>query len=190
MKNLDRKSILIGLLIPVAALIFMGAVKNVFSRYHTIRAQEVELVDGEGNIVFSLSEMIIATDDNIEEALVVDYGSIIENLESDIVLMDKEIQDLNEKLDGVLKILESKKSNVHREGPFFGRWSKAQMELCVSQGSLDFGGEVASCICGELENSYSNYDEVAAMFSSTTPDLEELQKVLTIFMSCGANFPN
>ena len=55
MKNLDRKSILIGLLIPVAALIFMGAVKNVFSRYHTIRAQEVELVDGEGNIVFSLS---------------------------------------------------------------------------------------------------------------------------------------
>ena len=70
-----------------------------------------------------------------------------------------------------------------------GGWPQEQMDLCVSQGSLDFGAEVASCICGELENTYPNYDEVEAMFSSTTPDLEELQKVLTIFMSCGASFP-
>ena len=70
-----------------------------------------------------------------------------------------------------------------------GGWPEDQMDLCVSQGSLDFGADVAKCICSELENSYPNYEEVEAMFASATPNLEELQKVLTIFMGCGANFP-
>ena len=71
-----------------------------------------------------------------------------------------------------------------------GSWPKEQMDLCISQGSIDFGGEVAECICSELEKTYPNYDEVEAMFSSTTPDMEEVQKVLAIFIGCGANFPN
>ena len=45
-----------------------------------------------------------------------------------------------------------------------GSWPKEQMDLCISQGSIDFGGEVAECICSELEKTYPNYDEVEAMF--------------------------
>mgnify|MGYP001159458715 CR=1 FL=1 len=70
-----------------------------------------------------------------------------------------------------------------------GGWPKEQMDLCVSQGSIDFGADIATCICSELEKTYPNYTEVEAMFSSATPNMEELQKVLTIFINCGASFP-
>ena len=83
MKNLNRKSVLIGFLIPVIGIIFMGAVNNVLSRYHTIQAQEVELVDGNGNTVFSLSDMLTA-DANESKESAVDYGPMISNLKSEI----------------------------------------------------------------------------------------------------------
>jgi len=83
MKKLDRKSIFIGLLIPITAIIFMGAVKNVLSRYHTIQAEEFQLVDSEGNAIFNLSEILTVNTSSDEESGV-DYGPMIADLKSAI----------------------------------------------------------------------------------------------------------
>jgi len=64
-------------------------------------------------------------------------------------------------------------------------WPKEDMDLCVSQGSTDFTGDIAECICGKLEKTYSSYGEVETMFSSNTPNMEELQKIIAIFVECG-----
>tara|TARA_Y100001936_G_scaffold58554_1_gene57767 strand:- start:1531 stop:2250 length:720 start_codon:yes stop_codon:yes gene_type:complete len=92
MRNLDRKSMFIGLLIPIAAILFMGAVKNVLSRYHTIQAEEFQLVDGEGNAIFNLSEMLTAGADDEESA--VDYGPMIANLNSGMMQLERSLKDI------------------------------------------------------------------------------------------------
>ena len=92
MRNLDRKSMFIGLLIPIAAILFMGAVKNVLSRYHTIQAEEFQLVDGEGNAIFNLSEMLTAGADDEEAA--VDYGPEIANLNSGMMQLERSLKDI------------------------------------------------------------------------------------------------
>ena len=46
-----------------------------------------ELVDGEGNAIFNLSEILTA-DTNNKEGSTVDYGPMIENLESEIQSMN------------------------------------------------------------------------------------------------------
>ena len=64
-------------------------------------------------------------------------------------------------------------------------WPKEDMDLCVSQGSTDFTSDIAECICGKLEKTYSSYGEVETMFSSTTPNMEEFEKIIAIFVDCG-----
>ena len=56
MKNLDKKSMLLGALVPILAIVLMGAA-NVLSRYHTIEAQEIHLVDEKGNIISTFSDL-------------------------------------------------------------------------------------------------------------------------------------
>ena len=41
-----------------------------------------------------------------------------------------------------------------------GGWPKEQMDLCVSQGSIDFGADIATCICSELEKTYALFEQL------------------------------
>ena len=55
MKNLNLKSLILGAIIPIIVMLFIGAI-SVLERYHTIKAKEIQLIDEEGNIVLSLSD--------------------------------------------------------------------------------------------------------------------------------------
>jgi len=138
------------------------------------------LVDGEGNAIFNLSEMLTA-DINNKEELTVDYGPMIANLKSEIQSMNKKIEDLNTKLNETLLMIDSKKSG--------SPWPEEQMDLCVSQGAIDFGMDVSECVCIALEKTYPDYSTVEAIFASANPNMDDIQTVLSIFIGCGATFP-
>ena len=70
-----------------------------------------------------------------------------------------------------------------------GGWTADEMSSCVSEGSADFGADIAGCVCDKLEGMYPAYGDVEAMFSSATPNAEEMLKVMTIFIECGAQIP-
>ena len=132
MKNLDKKSIAIGIILPIIAIVLMGA-SRVLSSYHTIKAQEVELVDGEGNILFSLSNLLAETEDIVVATPAINYDDVIASLKTqinnlslqlnkkpknDFILsgsfndkmqsIDEQIGSLASKFDGLLKKLAEK----------------------------------------------------------------------------------
>ena len=132
MKNLDKKSIAIGVLLPIIAIVLMGAAR-VLSSYHTIKAQEIELIDGEGNTLFSLSNLMAETEDIAEATPAANYDDVIASLKTQInnlslqlnkkpkndfissgsfnekvESIDQQIGSLTSKFDGLLKKLSEK----------------------------------------------------------------------------------
>ena len=79
MKNPNLKSLLLGAMIPIIAMLFMGAI-SVLERYHTIKAKEIQLIDEEGLIVLSLSDY----HKDVLEKIDKDTPRIIMNLQDDV----------------------------------------------------------------------------------------------------------
>ena len=79
MKNLNLKSLILGAMIPIIVMLFIGAI-SVLERYHTIKAKEIQLIDEEGNIVLSLSDY----HKDVLEKIDNDTPRIIMNLQNDI----------------------------------------------------------------------------------------------------------
>jgi len=78
-KNLNLKSLILGAMIPIIVMLFIGAI-SVLERYHTIKAKEIQLIDEEGNIVLSLSDY----HKDVLEKIDNDTPRIIMNLQNDI----------------------------------------------------------------------------------------------------------
>lgn len=79
MKNLNFKSLILGAMIPIIVMLFIGAI-SVLERYHTIKAKEIQLIDEEGNIVLSLSDY----HKDVLEKIDKDTPRIIMNLQDDV----------------------------------------------------------------------------------------------------------
>jgi hypothetical protein len=79
LKNPNLKSLLLGAMIPIIAMLFMGAI-SVLERYHTIKAKEIQLIDEEGHIVLSLSDY----HKDVLEKIDKDTPRIIMNLQDDV----------------------------------------------------------------------------------------------------------
>ena len=79
MKNLNLKSLILGAMIPIIVMLFIGAI-SVLERYHTIKAKEIQLIDEEGNIVLNLSDY----HKDVLEKIDNDTPRIIMNLQNDI----------------------------------------------------------------------------------------------------------
>jgi len=78
-KNLNFKSLILGAMIPIIVMLFIGAI-SVLERYHTIKAKEIQLIDEEGNIVLSLSDY----HKDVLEKIDKDTPRIIMNLQDDV----------------------------------------------------------------------------------------------------------
>ena len=84
---IDKKSFLMGFLFPVALIFLMGAA-GVLSRYHTIEAQKISLVDENGNVITTLSEL----------------NDLIEKVESLDGLVDKKIKDIKQAVNDAFEV--------------------------------------------------------------------------------------
>ena len=87
MKKIDKRSLLLGSLLPVALMFLMGAA-GVLSRYHTIEAQNISLVDENGDVITTLS----------------DLSNLIEEVESFDGLVDKKIRDIKQAVNDAFEV--------------------------------------------------------------------------------------
>ena len=92
MKKINRRSMLFGALLPIVAVMLMGAY-DVLDRYKMIKAQDIQLIDGEGKVILSLSDLVGMDQDATAE----DNGEI-EAFENQLNDMNTKISLMNKKL--------------------------------------------------------------------------------------------
>ena len=83
MKKINRKNLLFGIMIPIIAIMLMGAY-DVLDRYKMLKAKDIQIIDDEGRVILSLAD--VATILNQPTKKPVDYGNDIMNLKKQIDL--------------------------------------------------------------------------------------------------------
>ena len=110
MKYINNKNLMMIFILPILFILFMGAA-NVLDRFHIIKAQDIQLVDNKGNLVYNLMEiskrMETFHDLNIEITnLETQIKSLEQRLNSYDVQLEEEIESNNIRLDDILSNLD------------------------------------------------------------------------------------
>jgi len=194
MKKINRKSMLFGALLPIVAIMFMGAY-DVLDRYKMLKAQDIQIVDAEGTVVLSLADLAETLNAPKEEALNYDqeiaaFENQLNDMNSKISLMNKKlsssnsleekvaslqsmagsINDLNAKLDKNISNLEAKLNTYKTEASSKKECSTGCTKSCCSnkQSLVDMTDKSSEESMSRIEAEVAMLKSTLNSFSNTT----------------------
>jgi len=199
MKKINRRSMLFGALLPIVAVMLMGAY-DVLDRYKMIKAQDIQLIDGEGKVILSLSDLVGMDQDATAE----DNGEIeafenqLNDMNTKISLMNKKlnssnsleekvaslqsmsssINDLNVKLDKSISDLETKLNAYKTEVSSKKECSAGCTKSCCAnkQSLVDMTDKSSEESMRKIETEVAMLKSTLNSFSNTTSiTLDQIQ---------------
>ena len=194
MKKINRKSLLFGIMLPIIAIMFMGAY-DVLDRYKMIRAEDIQIIDGEGAVILSLAnlaEMVNAPKKEAEnyDGEMESFRGQLNDINSKISLMNKKlsssnsleeqvaslqsmagsINDLNAKIDKSIADLEAKLNSYKSQVSVKKECGAGCIKSCCAnkQSLVDITNKPSEESIAKIESEIEMFRATLNSFSSTT----------------------